>query len=1574
MLSLAWGTTELRVLHLDTLSRESTRQVHARVDDFAQQLAQDAGAADAAHNNVLLEVHAAGTKAAVRSAAVEQEAGAKSVLRRDVVAPSGLIETGAHAQVACPATAVCVELKAFGKCEDATPEPGFLPFTGALLHSAGSCPGRATCCHCDGDCDRARAEAAARERAQGLALDQVRRAARASFGPRDLLAPAPNDGWMRDMLGQHQLRALQGAGHEDADVGSEPEVDDSTKTVTISAVGPKGQQKYYDDMRFSKAELDGLALAEGSGLGYKTSNLVLLDRLAKADAYGWKVQVPLFLGLPHAAMLRFCREVLELDIEADWQRHKAAADGPMTAEQLHAAAADIKAKLQAKFTALGDTVSVFDAAERAPTLREWFPDEATALEQILVDVKTARRRLIVRSTGREDTEDVANAGGNDSKPNVKTNLASLLDGIATVMTSYFGAKSFGQRIMAGDPTLQDFPLCPVLVMEMVGDSTDAKPEEVYRSGVLYTREPDMEPGPNFNRIQASFGHNEGVVNSKVQVDTYRAYIGGGAGEGVVYSQVVHKPQRLSPDLVHETLAMVDNPPALAKAPALTLPMVHTLAKFSERVHKFYGGRSNRDIEYTVDPVSRVVYIVQCRPLQRPQKESAPSYLPRVPAHAQQVSTLVPATAAVLTVQQKNLLAAPNLQVALKMYEDRVHDGTGGEVLAVLTATRAPSTSHEAVEFRNRGVAVAYAKAALVAQVEQWNPSDRYALDVQREVLAPVGPHPPVPIDGWLVYPMSPELSVQEALIEDVPVVPIARSVEKRAMSTEVFDALVAVREGLHQGTTQGLFDASGDVDRTMPVLRALEHLAGLDAFVAAAVASPRLATDATMAALLVRLQAQWRQAATLVEEALALGHHSDLLFGCRVLEALLYQDGPSSRTADGWSLNRLLRVVEAEGRAKIGLEQLHETRQNDAQALADLYAADLARVPRQFRAMPQFILPHVPTVPRDPPAVSATALQLAKLAELCFRQARGTIDGLPAHFAAVNWLRFVVELDTDPTLRGEVVEALFELNSLEMLQVWMNLAFRQGRFRVAMPLAARVRAFNSGQDTDPLPRARDVARDLKQDLAASDDLSALATRIRQRMRSLNPMDFAEPGSIRRASAHAGLIFADVKQVPVLWADSGPIGRVAALSALQQFVEHYDHCLKAFKGSAAVRDAPGAEKAFADLLEPNAEMLDTLIPLLVDPVYRSGVCRQEDCDNGNRYCSYAQGYCQAVLQPPTLLASVYQLFGEAEFDVGARLMFLLRRDVDRVAPLRPQDLWGSAEGFSVDRISYLSGALWSLPDGNPYLGYFVKDNRHGAAPGAWINKTADHAPVNHLHTLEDTFTILHQSLSRVLGHGLMVTAGLEHMERPRAVEHLLEGLLKGSERVDGVDVAKPSLAGVERTDEGFVFRLNQPLNMHGAQYLVQFASDGVTVQLSMYGSNQLCRWPYFTKLLHDAGDYVGGDVARSQPVVPHAVGVTAGYALRPGATDDPPPTSQVYRLGEVLSMIAASTWVDMDPEEFEARERKVRPLLYENGQARPALRSADQPSLLKRAPSLATTGRPSLAWCYDHKVELGITEV
>ena len=44
----------------------------------------------------------------------------------------------------------------------------------------------------------------------------------------------------------------------------------------------------------------------------------------------------------------------------------------------------------------------------------------------------------MRSTGREDTEDVANAGGNDSKPNVRTSLASLLDGIATVMTSSMG--------------------------------------------------------------------------------------------------------------------------------------------------------------------------------------------------------------------------------------------------------------------------------------------------------------------------------------------------------------------------------------------------------------------------------------------------------------------------------------------------------------------------------------------------------------------------------------------------------------------------------------------------------------------------------------------------------------------------------------------------------------------------------------------------------------------------------------------------------------------------------------------------------------------------------------------------------------------------------------------------------------------------------------------------------------------------------------------------------------------------------------------------------------------------------
>ena len=73
-------------------------------------------------------------------------------------------------------------------------------------------------------------------------------------------------------------------------------------------------------------------------------------------------------------------------------------------------------------------------------------------------------RLMVRSSGKEDTKELANAGGNVSVANVEPSIVPFLTALKAVVISYFGEKSLKQRLLAGDASLFDkVPFTPVVV-------------------------------------------------------------------------------------------------------------------------------------------------------------------------------------------------------------------------------------------------------------------------------------------------------------------------------------------------------------------------------------------------------------------------------------------------------------------------------------------------------------------------------------------------------------------------------------------------------------------------------------------------------------------------------------------------------------------------------------------------------------------------------------------------------------------------------------------------------------------------------------------------------------------------------------------------------------------------------------------------------------------------------------------------------------------------------------------------------------------------------------------------------
>ena len=75
---------------------------------------------------------------------------------------------------------------------------------------------------------------------------------------------------------------------------------------------------------------------------------------------------------------------------------------------------------------------------------------------------------MVRSTGEEDTVDMANPGGNKSVAAVKLDSIAISNAIGVVVASYISEKSLTQRLLSGDDISKP-SFMPVLIQRMIGE-------------------------------------------------------------------------------------------------------------------------------------------------------------------------------------------------------------------------------------------------------------------------------------------------------------------------------------------------------------------------------------------------------------------------------------------------------------------------------------------------------------------------------------------------------------------------------------------------------------------------------------------------------------------------------------------------------------------------------------------------------------------------------------------------------------------------------------------------------------------------------------------------------------------------------------------------------------------------------------------------------------------------------------------------------------------------------------------------------------------------------------------------
>jgi len=227
-----------------------------------------------------------------------------------------------------------------------------------------------------------------------------------------------------------------------------------------------------------------------------------------------------------------------------------------------------------------------------------------ALKQYL-DTLDKDDRLMVRSTGMEDSVDFANPGGNESVAGVPCTAEAISEAMGIVVASYFSEKSIGQRLRGKQQVISKDAFMPVLVQKMIGEKLGGEPKpepkNIVKSGVIHVT-------PTGVRIDVAPGHGELVVDSQGPSDTYYVNM----DSGVVHEQRMVKTHRLVASL--GKLLTVSNPDKLATAPSLSDREARWIAKKAEEVRQHY--KLPMDLEFVFDPVKQKFNLVQARPIQQ----------------------------------------------------------------------------------------------------------------------------------------------------------------------------------------------------------------------------------------------------------------------------------------------------------------------------------------------------------------------------------------------------------------------------------------------------------------------------------------------------------------------------------------------------------------------------------------------------------------------------------------------------------------------------------------------------------------------------------------------------------------------------------------------------------------------------------------------------------------------------------------------------------------------------------------------------------------------------------------------
>jgi len=499
-------------------------------------------------------------------------------------------------------------------------------------------------------------------------------------------------------------------------------------------------------------ELPDLSLY-ASSYGNKTMNLERLRLMTSEWEYvqkatGYTVSIPSFVGISSEAVINFLKNHVSFDAERSYS------EDPLSFG-LH----------------LNRTWSLHTPLHDA-TGERLFGVDGKNLDRLLAQACTEGFKLMVRSTGAEDSAELSNAGGNDSFANIEPTIPAVLDAMRKVVLSYFSEKSLAQRAV-GDFIVHSRPLfVPVLIQKMIGESDDSIPT----AGVLFTQdpasgEPDLKHKnlSGITTIDCCIGNNKLTVESLGPVDRIMV------DNGMVIRRIVPvKPLRLKPgrdDLVwapnSEQWSVFSMLP-ISHAPVFTDETIKVLKRIAVLIEQSYN--RPMDVEFVV--LDKEISLVQARPVEKPIKENKPSYidLSLLATDEKQVKGIcigVGGGAARLLDSKDKYLIANTAAEALSKYLALDSDPKKQALIeAVITKELAAANSHEATQFRRFGV-------VLLCMQDNYQEAKHLlaqpcVVDAQQQLLLRINVEQieEVKKTGWISYPAPKMMAVPAVVMSD----------------------------------------------------------------------------------------------------------------------------------------------------------------------------------------------------------------------------------------------------------------------------------------------------------------------------------------------------------------------------------------------------------------------------------------------------------------------------------------------------------------------------------------------------------------------------------------------------------------------------------------------------------------------------------------------------------------------------------------------------------------------------------------------------------------------------------------